>query len=92
MPVNYGLVARISDSDINVSRTAMSALLPADAQEAGDSIAETGSQAPRCCYLVGAGADTRSMAANSSSLSSSVRAPEFSRTCSGLVAPGIGIT
>ena len=50
------------------------------------------SRASRRCYLAGVGADTRSMAANSSSLSSSERAPEFSRTCSGLAAPGIGIT
>ena len=51
-----------------------------------------GPMVPRCCYLTGSGADTRSMAADSSSLSSSVRAAEFSRMCSGLVAPGIGIT
>ena len=50
------------------------------------------SRLPGWCYLARAGADTWSMAADSSSLSSSKRAPEFSRTCSGLVAPGIAIT
>ena len=44
------------------------------------------------CYPLGAGADARSMAANSSPASSKQSAPEFSRTCSDLVAPGIGIT
>jgi len=43
-------------------------------------------------YLVGLGVDARSMAANSSWLSSNESAPAFSRTCSGLVAPGIKIT
>ena len=53
---------------------------------------QDGSKARWWYYPADVGADARSMAANSSSLSSSERAPEFSRTCSGLVAPGIGIT
>ena len=45
-----------------------------------------------CASWSSAGADVRSMAANSSSLSSSAKGTCVCRTCSGLVAPGIAIT